>query len=570
MRLPTASRNMAGRVEGWQNQAWNYWETVGELRAVSIWIGNVLSRARLLAAKREGRMIVPITDSNHPASVAMDALYGGLQGQEEMLRQYGIHNTVAGEEYIVNTAADDKWWTLAAGKVTQLPGNKLQADFGTEGGSRPLARNDLVIRQWTPHPKDPTRADSAVRSNLSTLAQIIGYDQHITAQIRSRLAGAGVLFISNEVSFPVPEGADPAASQAQIFMNLLGEAMMTPIQDPSDPSALVPIVAMVPTESLGKNEHVKFWTDLDGVIVEMRDAAIKRLALGMDVPPEILLGIADVNHWNAWLSEESAVKAHLEPPLGNFAWGLSNQYLRPAIEGSLPRGETVDDYYVLADTSGIRLRPNRSAEAIELYNLGQLSGDALRRETGFQPEDAPSTDGFKNWLLTRISTGAVSPEQTAAALKLLGVDLGPLTEPTTPPADHTRIDTTPSLPSRNPPDPNTMPTPDGLAAACDVLVYRTLERAGNRLRNVHPRTDTSQMSAVDVYKTLSADPDHLLAGAWDCATEVLGPYAKDPAAVIDTLDFYVRGLLSSQRPHSAVVLGALLASRPTPLALAGN
>lgn len=565
VRLPTASRNVAGRTEGWQTQAWNYWETVGELRAVSVWIGNVLSRARLVAAKREGRMIVPITES-HPAVEAMDALYGGPQGQAEMLRQYGIHDTVAGEEYIVNTASDDKWYTLATGKVTQLPGGKLQADFGTEGGARPLSRDDLVIRQWTPHPKDPTRPDSPVRSNLTVLAQIVGYDQHISAQIQSRLAGAGILFLSNEVTFPVPEGADPNASQAQIFMSLLGEAMMTPIRDRADPSALVPIVAMVPTESLGKNEHLKFWSELDDAVVEMRDAGIKRLALGMDVPPEVLLGIADANHWNAWLSEESAVKAHLEPRLGNFAGGLTTQYLRPAIKGDVA-DEELDDFYVLADTSSIRMRPNRSTEAIELYNQGELSGEALRRETGFQPEDAPESGEFERWLLKRISTGAVSPEQTAAALKLLGIDLGPIDVQTPQePPNHTRLDTKPELEERNTPDMTEAGNRAmGLAAACDVLVYRALERAGNRLRNVHPRTDTSQMAAADVYRTLSGDPDHLLAGAWDCALEVLRPYTEDAPNVRDTLDFYVRGLISSHRPHSSAVLGALLASRPSEL-----
>ena len=37
--------------------------------------------------------------------------------------------------------------------------------------------------------------------------------------------------------------------------------------------------------------------------------------------------------------------------------------------------------------------------------------------------------------------------------------------------------------------------------------------------------------------------------------------------VVGTLDFYVRGLLSTKRPHSDVVLAALLGSRPTPIAL---
>ena len=576
VRLPTSSRNMAGRSESWQSTAWDYWERVGELRFLSTWIGNVLSRARLVPSKRVGRMLIPITDQAHPASEAMDALYGGPQGQAEMLQLYGIHQTVAGEEYIVNRANGDAWNTLAAGKVTQLPGRagkpRLRADFGLEGGSQDLTPNDLVIRVWTPHPGNPARPDSPTRANLSTLAQIVGYDQHIAAQIRSRLAGAGILFLSNEAEFPVPEGADPSASPATHFMALLGEAMMTPIADPSNPSALVPIVAMVPTDSLGKNEHVKFWSDLDEAVIEMRDAAIKRFALGMDTPPEVLLGVADANHWNAWLSEESAVKAHIEPRLGVFSYALTEQYLQPSMKGLVP-DEELGDYFVIADTSGIRLRPNRSQEAIELYQLGELSGPALRRETGFQPEDAPAQDQVREWLLRKIATGSTTPEQTQAAFKLLGIDLGPIAgqSPQLPP-DHMRTDTEVELVERTPPE-----IEDGrreamrdqtLAAACDVLVYKALERVGNKLITKHPRTDASRTDTAAIYRTLSGDIDALLAGAWTGANDVLASYTDDVDETVSTLDFYVRGLLSTKRPHSTRVLAALLASQPAPAPLA--
>ena len=354
-------------------------------------------------------------------------------------------------------------------------------------------------------------------------------------------------------------------------MALLGEAMMTAKADPGDPSATVPIVAMVPTESLGKNEHLKFWSDLDDKVVEMRDAAIKRLALGLDVPPEVLLGVADANHWNAWLSEESAVKAHLEPRLAIIAYALTQHYLRAAIMDQVPDPE---NYFVIADTSSIRLRPNRSQEAIELYNIGELSGPALRRETGFQPEDAPGVEQLKSWILRKIATGSTSPEQTQAALKMIGIDLPvvEVAEPgeNKPPPDDMRIDTKPKatrseIPTEEVAEYNATRRPEGLAAACDALVYRALERAGNRLRNAHPKTDTTAMNATDVYKTLAGDADKLLAGAWECAPEVIGPYTDEVLSVVDTLDFYVRGLLSSHRAHSGVVLGALLESRPATL-----
>src|SRR5262245_21229852 len=143
VRLPTSSRNQAGRVEGWQNQAWEYWDSVGELRYVATWIGNVMSRANLVAARKIGNSLEP--QAKGPAADAMEALYGGPQGQSDMLQHIGFHLTIAGENYIVNRARNEEWDVLAAGKVTQM-GGALRADFGTEGGSQPLARDDLVIR----------------------------------------------------------------------------------------------------------------------------------------------------------------------------------------------------------------------------------------------------------------------------------------------------------------------------------------------------------------------------------------------------------------------------------------
>jgi hypothetical protein len=342
--------------------------------------------------------------------------------------------------------------------------------------------------------------------------------------------------------------------------------MLTPIEEPGNAAAVVPIVAMVPTDSLGKNDHVKFWTELDANAVAMREAAIKRLALGLDVPPEVLLGVADANHWNAWLAEESAVKAQIEPELEVIVSALTTAYLRPALAGLVP---DVEDFFVLADTSAIRLRPNRSEQAIELYDRGELSGAALLRETGFDPSDAPSPKELEVWLLRKLATGATSPELAQAAARLLGTPISADEPNPTPqgPPDHLRTDTAPAFTDpRNPPmiergreRGNTEP---GLAAACNVLVFRALERAGNRLRNMHPRTDTTAMTATDVYRSLSGEADKLVAGAWGCAAEVLAPYTDDVEGVIDTLDFYVRGLLTSHRPHSMVVLGALLDSRP--------
>src|SRR6187399_442915 len=69
---------------GWQKTAWLWYDTIGEYRFACSWVGNTLSRAGL-AVHENGK---PTT--NEAALAAMDSLFGGVEGQVEMLRQLGI------------------------------------------------------------------------------------------------------------------------------------------------------------------------------------------------------------------------------------------------------------------------------------------------------------------------------------------------------------------------------------------------------------------------------------------------------------------------------------------------
>jgi hypothetical protein len=566
VRLPTANQAQAGKPAGWQSQAWAYYDSIGELRYLANWIGNVMSRATLHAAKRDGNSLVPLTSG--PAREAMDALYGGPQQQAQMIQLLGVDMTVSGEGYIT-ARGDDVWDVLATGAVTQDTRGNLHADFGGSQKRTAITKDDLVIRVWTPHPTDPTQADAPTRSNMKTMAQIVGYDDHISAQLTSRLAGAGILFLPSEIQFAAPADADPAASQADQFLQKLAEAMMAPIADRASPAAFVPVVVTAPGEFLDKAQHMRMWSDLDEAVVTMRSSAIQRFAIGMDVPADVLLGIGDANHWNAWLTEESAIKSHLEPRLAVINAALTTSYLRPSLQGVVPEDE-IADYYVIADTSEIRARPNRGTEALELNDRGLINQTAVLRETGFKAEDLMQGDEYRRWLLQRIATGAVTPELTAQALNILGagIDVAAIgVEPQGQP-DSTRTDTAINDDGQRGGIPEQSDSTVPLVAACEVLVYRALERAGNKLRNLHPRTDTAAMTASEVYTILSGDESHLLEGSWDCAAKVLDGYECDVDAVVQVLDFYTRGLLSQKRPHNRRTLAHLL--RASELEAVGN
>jgi len=541
-------------------KGWQYHDTVAELRYVANWVGNMMSRARLVVMRIDGDAHVPVTDG--PAAEVLDAYFGGQQGQEQMLRATGVNLTITGELYHAVVGADEQWYVLPSGSVQQDRAKRLTARIGSRRVQ--LGDSDMVIRVWTPHPRNADEADSPVRSNLSNLEEVRRTTEHVAAQLDSRLAGAGLLLLPSEIQFAAPAGIDPQANQADAFMQVLGEAMTTPIKDRSSAAAVVPIVITAPGEYLDKVQHLTLWTTLEASVIGMRDNAVRRLAMGMDTPPEVMLGNADSNHWNAWVADEASIKSNLEPRLGVVAHAVTTGYLRPALEGLVP---DPGSYVVLADTSAIRLRPNRSSEAIELFDRGELSGASLRRETGFDPADAPTPQELAQWLLRKVATGSTSPEQTTAALGRLGAELGIAPPPGTnsAPGDDRRMDARRRATDTRAPDiPRAVAEKegrDGLVAASEGLVLRALERAGNRLCDARARADgLGAHPAHERHLQASGNPDKLLDNAWSTAPELLAGRSPNPAAVVAVLDQYVRGLLTSRTPHSRQALIAVLAS----------
>src|SRR5699024_12144898 len=96
-----------------------------------------------------------------------------------------------------------------------------------------------------------------------------------------------------------------------MFTEGLIEAMLTPIGDRASASAIVPLVVTVPDESVDKIKHISFSQPLDGTAQGLRDEAIRRLALGQDAPPELLLGTGNMNHWGGWPVQSETVETQI-------------------------------------------------------------------------------------------------------------------------------------------------------------------------------------------------------------------------------------------------------------------
>lgn len=561
-RLPANPDNtkVTRSARGWQDSAWNFYDTIGEYRYACDWVGNMISKATLFVA-RDGERVA----ESSPGVDYVYSLFGGPESQGQILRETGIHLTVAGEAFVVGVTSKDveEWRVIAATELTTRGGKFYASSKEITSDGKPF-----VMRLWRPHPRKYKEATAPSRAVLPILAELDALTKRIFAEIDSRLAGAGVLLLPSEMTLPVSQQTNAAgelvttASVADVFRADLQEAMMTAIADREDASAMVPIVATVPGEYVNNIKHLTFWSPLDERSIDLRTEAIRRLALGLDMPPEVLTGVADTNHWNAWQVEEAAIKAHAEPLLALVCESLTEGYLRPLLVQDGMDPVEADQYTIVADTSMLRLRPNRSKEAFELYDRMQLDGAALRRETGFDEDDAPDPKELRELFLRKVAAGSTTPDLVAAALRSLGVPIG--TIETAPAVQERPVPSLEQHPTQEPPEQlaaSTPPSDDGLLGASEVIVYRALERAGNRLRTRIGRKIPG-VAAVDMYlhvPVTTGQLDDLLADAFEGIDRYVGCRQVSPDRLATCLDTYCRALMIEARPHDPQVLATYLA-----------
>lgn len=563
----TDPARVARSGSGWQDAAWHFYNTVGEYAYAVNWVGNLLSRAKLYATQDTGdgpKRLPP----EHPASRLVDALFYDEQGRSTALQQIGVHYTVAGEAIIVGYEDDDgieQWEILAPSRFSDQ--DNVRKIDGKE-----IKGESLAIRIWRPHPVEPKQATSPSRAALPILSEIERLTMHVAAQVDSRLSSAGILFLPNQMTFAVrQEDGTTLTGSADAFVDVLQDVMGRAISNREDASALVPIVVTADGEIIDNVSHMQFWSELDNHAIELRTEAIRRLALSMDMPPEILTGQGDSNHWSSWSIDESSIKSHTEPLLNRVADDFATGYLRPAlIAGGEGPDETVDvpmdpeearTYGIGVDTAEMRLRPNRSAEAMELWDRGVLNAAALMEETGFRSEQMQDATEHRQWFLDKVASGQTTPEIVEAALRAVGLSLDVIPDADAP-ADRPDIHESRPIPSledhprRDLPDTNEA----AMLAACEVLVFRALERAGNRLKNKIQRKIPG-VGAAETYMFHKVDTgtlDFVLEDAWTAVDRFANKYGVNGQHLTDCLDAYTRAILVEQKAHDPEMMRAFV------------
>lgn len=423
---PATSRPKA---QGWQSDAWDMYDLVGEQRFLLTTLANRCSQARFFVGRLPEDPTEPPDPTEDPtASGVFDSLADSPAHLAQMIARLAVNLGVAGDGYLIgipkallnppqptsadapptdqitplgNTDADGallpdadtlEWRMFSVSEIKWERNGDVTIQLGEAKSERLTTSPDdlFMVRVWRPHPRRWWEADSATRACLPVLRELVGLTMHISAQVDSRLAGAGVFIVPQSASEAIRRdaGVNPE-DDADPFTDALIEAMTTPIADRSNASAVVPLVLTVPDDSAEKFQHISFASGLDAEARALRDEAIRRLALGQDAPPEILLGVSDMNHWGAWLVREDVIKTHIEPVLALICDALTTQFLWPVLIEQGIDEDKAREYVIWYDVDHLIMRPNKPDAAVQLHAAGVLSDAALRDSAGFNESDAP-------------------------------------------------------------------------------------------------------------------------------------------------------------------------------------
>lgn len=412
------------KTEKWQNEVWDFYDSLGEFNFGVGWQANMLSRVRLRAAKLQPDTDEPEIVTSGIAADLMMRLGGGVAGQAQLMKRLTVQLQLPGEGYLVGETKGsvEQWQVRSVDEIRKQSGKTqvMDEEAVTTGQDwRDLAEDHHVMRVWRPHDRYYHLADSPARSAREAMRELELINRKIAAEYLSRLASAGILAIPDEISFPVRE---EFADEPNPMMAEWIEIAATAIKHPGTASAVVPIPLTGPAEVIDKIRHLDFTLKIDEKTIERRDSAIRRLATKLDMPAEVLLGIGDSNHWSAWAMEESGLKAHIAPLAELICDSLTRAYLQPRLAAS---GEDPGQWVVWYDMSELALRPDRSGNAVDAYDRLELSGAALRRELGFDEDDKPSDEELKEQALKVIIHSLPSGAASALA-QLTGEEVQPI------------------------------------------------------------------------------------------------------------------------------------------------
>jgi hypothetical protein len=442
--LESTARRLA--TETWQDDAWEYYDLIGEVKFTANMLASVLSRIRLYPALITDNSTVPsnltsIKDYDariiELAADALDVLSTGNGGISGLLRDAALNLFVAGECFLVeepgrpSQGLDAKWQIRSVSEIIVKKVGRGERDKVSIKPSRNATEVDYIHlhddafcgRMWRNHGRYSEEADSSLRGLLELLDELLVANREARIASRSRL-GNGILAIPDDFDAAYQSDGDYDADgeMAELsddvqdsFQEALLAAIAAPVNNENSAEGLMPTLIRGPKEAIAAIRHISLGKNLDPEAQIRADKILDRILAGLDVPKDIVTGLASVKYSNAITIEETLYKAHIEPLVLMIVDQLTEVFYRPfliqnGVDPKIARKSTL--WY---DPSAITTKPSKSESASEGFDKGIISEAAWRRSHGFPEADAP-TQNEKAWRLAQ-QQGLISEPIMEALIK---------------------------------------------------------------------------------------------------------------------------------------------------------
>lgn len=504
----TPKATASTRVPQWQLDSLAYYDQIGAVRYSAQFAARALSKIRWFPAIRNEAG--EVEESEEPALLQLwDRFQDPGGGRAMMTATFGQLDFLVGESYLLWSQADpdeegaEETWEIVSPLELRKQGKRSGSEMwerikapgltpqqlleAEDDAYEPVGDNVRVYRWWRRHPAYSLMADAPMRSVLAECEEIVRATHSINARLISRLAGPGILAIPSDWSMkPLAQVVGEENPDEDPFQARLTEAMITAIGKPGSAESVAPIVVRVP---LGPGERlsdkyalIKVWNPEEVIReLELREKALQRYAVGVDMPPEKVMGLSTsgTQHWNAWMVDEDAW-GHIAPVAQSFADNAASSYLRPAAEDAgVANWQRVCVGY---DPAEILSNPDGFKDAMELYRARAVGKAYLRAAGNAQDTDAPTDAELAEMLFAEthvqveVSGGKIEVPEPAARPEITPV--APV--PTQPDSPNGRPPTGEDTPRQAPPEP------DGMTASA----YRLLGVAEGSMEEIRARVGT--------------------------------------------------------------------------------
>lgn len=477
-----------GTALAWQIEAWRYYGEIGAVWYSHAWKGNAIGHLdwQVGIVDADGD-VVPARNAQGAAvegvdgallSIAQDALdrlVGVAGSHSAWARPLGVALSCVAEGWLVGysvnedgdpvesevemnglmvenpEAIGEQWEAYSptalireTGDVDPMTGKprlRVKVRRSQDGDPTLLPRDTILVRIFRRHPEYPDDPDGPMRPLLDTCDDLLMLQRAVRGSALSR-THAGLLLIpreglglpGNAYSLVVENGNGDGPPPNPVVTEIIA-GLSTPHRDPGSAATLVPTAITTGSAHINEWRHLPLDRTIDPELRLQREELLRAYATGVDLPPERLLGMADLNHWTAWEVGEDSWR-HVDPDAKTVAAGMTTGYLWPsmleALEDLNPdvvltaeQRKAVRRFRVTYDPTAVIISPDKSDDADGAFDRGAISWPAYRKYKHFNEADAPTPEelearralGFasKGPASTTVSPGPPQSNQPGAA-----------------------------------------------------------------------------------------------------------------------------------------------------------